>query len=125
MPAKILSERMASPGAAKRAEILARKSVPTRTGRGERTIRSRRSGKAESHARMTITPATVMELSMKKCSMAQPTVIGILLQAPNRRGMMEKKLIVVKMLMNWPISRVRSPSAARISRSMTRIRKTR
>ncbi len=48
-----------------------------------------------------------MEISIRKCSTAQRAVIDLMFQARNKMGVMVKKLMVTKMLMNWPMSRVK------------------
>ena len=72
-------------------------------------------------------PATVMVVSIKKCSNVHPVVMGrvpppIRIRIASRA---KKKLMVVKIVANCPINLVGSPSVDSRSRSTTRRRKTR
>src|SRR5208282_3462145 len=75
-PEKTFNAIVASAGAANRAATFAANKVLVLTGSGARTSTSRLSGKAASQLSTAISPATVMVVSIKKCSNVHPVVMG-------------------------------------------------
>src|ERR1700722_13982653 len=76
-PTKLFNAIAARPGAARRAVTLAKNSVLVRTGNGPSIRISRLSGKAASQLSRATSPATVIVVSIKKCSYIHSAVIGI------------------------------------------------